>query len=234
MTWPESSTQLPYPVAHTDAVWVPGDMAEGDYVRRNGYLQAARMLINTCDDGTGRHLLLPALNCYRHYFELQLKALAAAGRSIRTDAAKPKRSHELPELVADIHATLVQVAVLDGHTEQEAKALARRDLAELRAAVAALNELDPRGVVFRYAYDLADDAQLTPTVAEGFWLDLRVTISTLEAGAAVAEGADTHLDVWKSNYSDYLADMAALEANFAADYADAFGDYVPDDLSAWS
>ncbi|HEX8080841.1 MAG TPA: hypothetical protein VF557_11565 [Jatrophihabitans sp.] len=56
-----SSEEAPYPVAHADKVWMPGDIAEGDYFRRRGYLKAARMLIHACDNRSGEHLLLPAL-----------------------------------------------------------------------------------------------------------------------------------------------------------------------------
>ena len=217
----EWSTPAQYPVAHVERMWVPGDVGEGDHFRRRGHLDAARLLIHTCDDRAGRHLLLPALGCYRHYFELQLKELARIGRAIRTDAGHDRRGHRLE--VADLTATLVHVNVVDGRTEQHAKTHASRDLADLRAAVDELNRLDPRAVAFRYAYHVDDSGTRTPTVAEGFWLDLPATVAVLEAGVAIAEGADTYLDVWRSNYADYLADMADLESEYA-DYSDLMGD----------
>lgn len=218
--WLESSTSAPYPAAHVERMWVPGDVGEGDYFRRRGHIEAARLLIHACDDRAGRHLLLPALGCYRHYFELQLKELARIGRAIRTDAGHDRRGHRLD--VADLTATLVHVNVLEGRTEQQAKAHARRDLADLRAAVNELNRLDPRAVAFRYAYHVDDSGTRTPTVEQGFWLDLPATIALLEAGAAIAEGADTYLDEWRSDYADYLAAMADLEAEYA-DYSELLG-----------
>ncbi len=217
--WP--GVEASYPVAHVDAMWVPGDIDEGDYFRRNGYLEAARVLIHSCDKGAGRHLLLPALGCYRQYFELQLKALARVGRALRAEGSREKFGHVLD--IEDITATLVYVKLVEGGGEQQAKALARRDLTDLRKAITELNRIDPRGVTFRYAHH--GDTERTPTIAEGFWLDLPAAVAMLEAGAAIAESADAHLGVWRSNYADYLADMAALEADYTANFADMVADY---------
>lgn len=223
-----SGIEVSYPVAHVDRVWLPGDIEEGDYFRRRGYLKAARMLIHACDNGTGEHLLLPALGCYRQYFELQLKELARVGRAIRAEAGHDRRGHRLD--ITDITETLTHVNTVDGRSEQQAKAMAKRDLRKLKAAIDELNRLDPAAVTFRYSYHLAEDGARTPTVPKGHWLDLPGTLALLEAGAAIAEGADLHLDAWRSNYADYLADMAQLEAEYAADYTDMVADY---DAGPW-
>lgn len=223
-----SGVEVPYPVAHAERVWLPGDINEGDHFRRRGYLKAARMLIHACDNGSGEHLLLPALGCYRQYFELQLKELARVGSTIRAQDGYDRRGHRLD--LADITATLTHVNVIDGRTEQQAKAHARRDLADLKAAIDELNRLDPAAVAFRYSYHVGDDGTRTPTVTQGHWLDLPTTLTLLEAGAAIAEGADAYLDVWRSNYADYLADMAQLEADHNAAYADMVAGY---DTGPW-
>ncbi|HEX8080840.1 MAG TPA: hypothetical protein VF557_11560 [Jatrophihabitans sp.] len=100
----------------------------------------------------------------------------------------------------------------------------------MKAAVNELNHLDPAAVTFRYSYHVTEDGTRTPTVAQGFWLDLPVTVALLEAGAVIAEGADTYLDVWRSHYADYLADMADLEAEYASKYADMVTD---NDTGPW-
>lgn len=222
---PWSGAEVSYPVAHIDATWLPGDVNEGDYFRRSGYLAAARRLIHSCDNGTGRHLLLPALGCYRQYFELQLKELARVGRAIRAEGSRENFAH-----VLDIaEATLVRVNLVEGRSEQQAVAFARRDLTDLRKAIAELNRIDRHGVTFRYAHHA--DAERTPTIADGFWLDLPAAVAMLEAGAAIAEGADAYLDVWRSSYADYLADMAAIEVEYASEYADLIADY---DAGQWN
>jgi len=161
MTTDSGFSEVPYPVARTDNVWMPGDIDEGDYFRRRGYLDAARMLIHACDNRSGEHLLLPALGSYRQYFELQLKELARIGRAIRADAGQDGRGHRLD--LADITATLTHVNVVEGRSEQQAKAHARRDLAKLKAAIDELNRLDPAAVAFRYSYHVAKDGTRTPT-----------------------------------------------------------------------
>ena len=77
--------------------------------------------------------------------------------------------------------------------------------------------------MFRYSFHQTRSVDgsgptLTPTVERAFELDLPRTIAVLEAGAAIAEGADTYLDVWRSERAEYLADMAGIEAQYAAEW----------------
>lgn len=106
------------------------------------------MLIHACDNGIGEHLLLPALGCYRQYFELQLRELARVGRAIRAEAGHDRRGHRLD--ISDITETLTHVNIIDGRSEQQAEAIAKRDLRKLKAAIDELNQLDPAAVMFRF------------------------------------------------------------------------------------
>ena len=102
---------------------------------------ATRLLVQDGDDPMPFQIIAPMLFSYRHWLELQLKAVAAVEE--RYDAGqRPEWGHTLMELWP-IARTYMERRFGGGERESEA-------YDTIEANIAFMDQLDPRGETFRY------------------------------------------------------------------------------------
>lgn len=85
------------------------------------------------------------------------------------------------------------------------------DLRPVLDAVNFLHTADPSAQVFRYATLRSGD----PSVGEASFLDPLCVLEFLDAGADLLNGAETGIDEWLKDRSEYLSDIAELDREYA-------------------
>lgn len=127
-------------------VALPTSAEERAYFIASGFMEAAQMLASAAleDRAMRAHLALPALFCFRHAIEVNLKSLLADyGPSFQTPCDKLTTTHDLAHLWNCFTEMLDQTAG-DGDAE---------GIAAAAHIVLAFNEWDSGSFAFRYPTD---------------------------------------------------------------------------------
>lgn len=159
------------------------DVAVGGERRRQGFLKTARLLLQAAVDAAHWSerdaLIWPALYCFRHYVELQLKQLARAGLAL--GLAQPTNTHKLRPSWLPVRAGIARTL---GESDEP--------IATVDQAIAVFDALDPSGDGLRYA----TRRDGTPSMAVGVYIEPASLLRLIEATADVLNAAETAFDVY--------------------------------------
>ncbi|MDL4815295.1 hypothetical protein [Actinomadura opuntiae] len=199
------STQAPWPSATADLhaedpdwwyVACLGWSHDGWLGYVSGYRKAAGVLVEHM--GRKRQhldiLIFPFLMCWRHYVELQLKALIGLLQKYEGEAFDIPRGHKVDQLWRDARRRLERAGV------EEAE-----DLDHVERVLLQLSHLDPTAQSFRYPIDVKGHRTLEGTTR----LHTRRFQEAMEAVANFLDAADTGFRCELDVRTDYQADMEA-------------------------
>lgn len=196
-----------YQLGDAAGAWVASDPDEGDYHRRRGYREAGTLLLREAAGSPAArdHLIYPALFVYRHFYELQLKALTPIAARVLEEEQEAKLVHgQLPALLAHFERAMgvVWPDELD-------------EVRPVREAVDFLHGVDSSSQVFRYSrLSRTND----PSVSAAAFLDPDLVHAFLDEGAVLLEGAYTGMDVWLDQRNEFRAAQYELQQEIKEDF----------------
>lgn len=121
-----------------------------------GYKNAADVLVNHVEHGTGHDLLVyPIMFLYRQYLELAIKSLII--KTVRQQSIK--NIHNLKELWKDCEKNLLIVhpeLIDEKHTDME----------QVARLIKEFCDIDPKSDAFRYPIDTSGNPSLTPKTTQ--------------------------------------------------------------------
>jgi hypothetical protein len=165
------------------------------YLYADGYKRAAELVCeHACTDrGELDVLVYPVVFLYRHYIELTLKMLLEDASELTDAPQKPKPSHKLPGLWAQVESLLAQAFPEPENAPPPC----------LKEVIQAFAELDPGATAFRYPTTREGDQSLDGisyiNLAQ-FQEQLRPAIEFLEGAGA---GVSHYLDEKRSYERDW-------------------------------
>lgn len=162
----------------------------------SGYRQAAALIASRVAD-TGRHqdvLIYPFLMCWRHYAELQLKALILLLGKYHRGPVELRKTHKIGDLWKLARPLLEQAFPDD---DQDAVLHSERVLMQL-------NALDPTSEHFRYP--VLNDG--SGTLANVGRIHIRRFHEAMEGVAHLFDACETGLSVMIDARAEYEANMA--------------------------
>lgn len=162
LAWPAATDTL-RPNAAAPGLTVPLQSAQGgDYLRIRGYRQAAMAISEILKEGyrTDEALAYPFVYCWRHHIELQIKKLIEDSVALHGDP--------LPEVVHNTHSIGALWEIAKKYIEKSFPRDSSADTKIPARIIGQLAQIDPDGMVLRYARTASGQ----PTLRKAVWVEL--------------------------------------------------------------